>query len=58
MADRETGLARAKRLEKSSHPQGRTGGKVKMKPGPATGRSGASNPTKSGGINRPLKGGR
>ena len=52
------GLSRVKSKETSNHPQGRVGSKVKLKPGPATGRTGGSNPTRSGGINRPLKGGR
>jgi len=42
----------------TNQPGGRSGSKVKTKPGPARsdGRI-RSNPTKSGGINRPTKGG-
>lgn len=40
--------------ETNTHKQGRTGSKVGMKPGPATGR-GSGNPTQSGGINRATK---
>jgi len=43
--------------EINHHPQGRSGGKVPMKPGPAKGNRGVVNPTKSGGINRPTRGG-
>lgn len=42
--------------EINNYPQGRTGGQTMKKPGPAKGRKGHINPTKSGGINRPLKG--
>lgn len=41
--------------ETSNQPQGRSGSKVGMKPGPATGR-GQGNPTSGGGINRATKG--
>lgn len=39
--------------EKNNHPQGRSGSKVMQKTGPATGRKGNVNKTKSGGIFRP-----
>ena len=42
--------------EINNHKQGRTGGKVMRKPGPAKGKRGHVNPTKSGGIFRPTKG--
>lgn len=42
--------------ESNNYPQGRSGGGTMKKPGPATGRSGHVNPTKSGGIYRPTKG--
>jgi len=43
--------------EINNHPQGKSGAKVPMKPGPARGKRGVVNPTKSGGINRPTRGG-
>lgn len=43
--------------ETNNHKQGRSGSKVPMKPGPAKGRRGKVNPTKSGGIHRSTKGG-
>jgi len=42
--------------EINSQKQGKTGGKVPIKPGPAKGNRGHVNPTKGGGINRPTKG--
>lgn len=50
----DAGLSRVSSKEKNNHPQGRTGSKVEMKPGPV--RSVAHNPTKGGGINRAPKG--
>lgn len=35
--------------EMNNHPQGRSGGKVMRKPGPAKGKRGVVNPTKGGG---------
>lgn len=43
--------------ETNNHSQGKSGAKVPMKKGPAAGNSGMKNPTKSGGIYRPTKGG-
>lgn len=40
--------------EINTHKQGRTGSKVGMKPGPATGRA-SGNPVSGGGINRATK---
>jgi len=42
--------------EKNNHKQGRSGAGTPKKPGPAKGRRGIVNPTKSGGIFRPTKG--
>jgi len=42
--------------EMNNHKQGRTNSGVAKKPGPAKGRRGIVNPTKSGGIFRPTKG--
>jgi len=47
MADFESGLSRAKRMETNQHKQGRSGSKV-----PTTMLKGDSNPTSKGGINR------
>ena len=47
---------KTKYRETNSQKQGKSGGKVPVKPGPAKGRRGHVNPTKSGGINRPTKG--
>lgn len=49
---------KAKFNERNNHPQGRSGAKVPIKPGPAKGKVGrkSGNPTKSGGIFRPTKG--
>ena len=41
--------------ETNNYPQGKSGGKVKRLPGPAKGRKGVVNPTKSGGIYRKPK---
>ena len=41
--------------EHNNQPQGRSGSKVPLKNGPATGRKGHVNATKSGGIFRPTK---
>jgi hypothetical protein len=43
--------------ESNNHPQGKSGSKVPIKKGPATGRRGHVNPTKRGGIYRPTKSG-
>lgn len=48
---------KVKKSETNNYPQGKSGSKVPMKPGPAKGNSGVRNPTKSGGIYRPTKGG-
>ena len=47
---------KTKYRETNSQKQGKSGGKVPVKPGPAKGRRGHVNPTKNGGINRPTKG--
>ena len=41
--------------EKNNHKQGRSGSGIMKKPGPAKGKRGIVNPTKSGGIFRPTK---
>ena len=43
--------------ESNNFKQGKSGGKVPTMPGPAKGNKGKQNPTKSGGIYRPTKGG-
>jgi len=43
--------------EKNNHKQGRSGSGIMKKPGPAKGKRGIVNPTKSGGIFRPTKSG-
>lgn len=43
--------------EKNNHPQGRSGSGTPKKRGPATGRRGHVNKTKSGGIFRPTRSG-
>ena len=47
---------KTKYSETNSQKGAKSGGKVPVKPGPAKGRRGHVNPTKSGGINRPTKG--
>jgi hypothetical protein len=42
--------------EVNNQKQGKSGAKVKMVKGPAAGKRGIVNPTKSGGIFRPTKG--
>lgn len=55
MAGQSAGKAKFREI--NNYPQGRSGAKVPMKPGPAKGNRGKVNPTKSGGINRPTRGG-
>ena len=49
-------VGRVKFRETNNHPQGRSGSGTMKKSGPAKGRRGVVNPTKSGGIYRPTKG--
>jgi len=55
MAGQSAGKAKFREI--NNHSQGRSGSKVERKPGPAKGNRGVVNPTKSGGINRPTRGG-
>lgn len=55
MAGQSAGKTKFREI--NNHKQGRSGAKVPMKPGPARGRRGVVNPTKSGGIHRPTRGG-
>lgn len=43
--------------EQNNFKQGKSGAKVPTMPGPAKGKKGVVNPTKSGGIYRPTRGG-
>lgn len=48
-------VSKVKVKETNNYPQGKSGAKVKLKSGPATGR-GSGNPTKKGGIMKPTGG--
>lgn len=51
----EAGLNRARSKETNQHSQGRSGGKVPMKSGPAVGNT-SGNKIKGGGITKPTRG--